>query len=68
MPIHRWTELGREGPIRTAEERRMVRKETCPRCKGNRWVKVTPPAPGKDEQHAKCPECGGQGFKIRMVH
>ena len=46
----------------------MVRKETCPRCKGNRWVKVTPPAPGKDEQHAKCPECGGQGFKIRMVH
>jgi DnaJ-class molecular chaperone len=44
----------------------MVRKETCPRCKGNRWVKVAQ-APGK-EQNAKCPECGGQGFKIRVVH
>lgn len=43
----------------------MVRKETCPRCKGNRWVKVTP-APGK-ELHAKCPECGGQGYKIRLT-
>ena len=43
----------------------MVRKETCPRCKGNRWVKVSAAA-GKERTH-KCPECGGQGYKIRMV-
>jgi DnaJ-class molecular chaperone len=44
----------------------MVRKETCPACKGNRWVTL------KDTQgrdlHRKCPVCGGQGYKIRLEH
>jgi DnaJ-class molecular chaperone len=44
----------------------MVRKETCPRCKGNRWVRIPDAPSGKEHTH-KCPECGGQGYKIRMV-
>jgi excinuclease UvrABC ATPase subunit len=44
----------------------MVRKETCPACKGNRWVTVKDSS-GSDV-HRKCPACGGQGFKIRVTH
>ena len=44
----------------------MVRKETCPSCKGNRWVTVRDAA-GRDV-HKKCPACGGQGFKLQVKH
>ncbi|HEY5471963.1 MAG TPA: hypothetical protein VIK32_02105 [Candidatus Limnocylindrales bacterium] len=43
----------------------MVRKETCPACKGNRWVTLKDSA-GRDI-HRKCPQCGGQGFKVRLT-
>ena len=44
----------------------VVRKETCPACKGDRWVTLKDAA-GR-EVHKKCPSCGGQGFKIRLQH
>ena len=59
----------RQAQISTAIAREMiemVRKETCPTCKGNRWVTVKDPA-GRDV-HRKCPQCGGQGFKLRLTH
>ncbi len=43
----------------------MVRKETCPRCKGNRWVRIQTQSGRQLPQ--KCPECGGQGYKIRLT-
>jgi DnaJ-class molecular chaperone len=43
----------------------MVRKETCPECKGNRWVTVKDTAGAN--LHKKCPHCGGQGFKIKLT-
>jgi excinuclease UvrABC ATPase subunit len=42
----------------------MVRKETCPACKGDRWVSVKDSA-GRNV-HKKCPSCGGQGYKITL--
>jgi excinuclease UvrABC ATPase subunit len=42
----------------------MVRKETCPACKGNRWLTVKDTS-GRDV-HRKCPTCGGQGYKISV--
>ena len=42
----------------------MVRKETCPACKGDRWVSVKD-ATGRSK-HKKCPSCGGQGYKITL--
>jgi DnaJ-class molecular chaperone len=45
--------------------REMVRKETCPNCKGNRYIVVTAPT-GKDS-HVRCPHCGGTGYKVRVV-
>ena len=44
----------------------MVRKESCPECKGNRFVRVIDDS-GEPETR-KCPTCGGQGYKIRIVH
>ena len=44
----------------------MVRKETCTECKGNRWVTVK--GTGGKDVHRKCPNCGGQGYKVRIVH
>jgi len=44
----------------------MVHKETCPKCKGNRYIEVVK-ASG-DSGHVKCPTCGGQGFKVRVSH
>lgn len=42
----------------------MVRKTDCPTCKGNKIVTV------KSTEGATkirtCPECGGQGYKIRL--
>lgn len=49
----------------TAEVITVVRKETCPHCKGNRFIAVTK-APNKDAW-VKCPSCGGQGFRIRVT-
>ena len=43
----------------------MVRKETCPDCKGNRFVKVDLPA-GRTE-FRKCASCHGNGFRVRIV-
>jgi len=43
----------------------MVTKETCPACKGNRWVTVKDS--GGRDLHKKCPHCGGQGFKVKLT-
>lgn len=44
----------------------MVKKETCPHCKGDKIVRVTA-SDGRMKMRA-CPECGGQGYKVKMVH
>ncbi|MDA3935263.1 MAG: hypothetical protein PF636_00145 [Actinomycetota bacterium] len=46
----------------------MIRKETCPNCKGNRYISVESPAGA--EKHTKCPHCDGNGYRIRigLVH
>ena len=43
----------------------MVHKETCPNCKGNRYIVVVAPT-GKNS-HVRCPHCGGTGYKVRVV-
>lgn len=43
----------------------MITKQDCPRCKGQRYVKVRLPKGQADFR--KCPECGGTGFKIRKL-
>lgn len=48
----------------TAEVITVVHKDTCPQCKGNRFISVVK-SPNK-ETWVKCPACGGQGFKIRV--
>jgi excinuclease UvrABC ATPase subunit len=42
----------------------MVHKETCPACRGNRWITVKD-STGHDV-HKKCPQCGGQGYKVHI--
>lgn len=42
----------------------MVRKETCTKCKGNKYVEVNT-SDGRIK-HAECPRCGGNGFNIRV--
>lgn len=42
----------------------MVRKETCPECRGNRYVRVE--RPGGETANRKCPCCDGNGFRIRV--
>jgi len=44
----------------------MVVKQTCPRCRGDRYVKVDKPPQGA--KHLKCPECNGAGYKVQVVH
>jgi predicted Zn finger-like uncharacterized protein len=44
----------------------MVRKEPCPLCKGNRYITVVKTA--GNNGHVKCPNCGGQGYKVRIGH
>lgn len=41
----------------------MAAKETCPHCKGLRYVKVRLPKGQAD--FVKCPECAGVGYKVR---
>ena len=43
----------------------MVGREKCPKCNGNRWIKVLRAKGGGDFR--KCPECNGTGFKIRIT-
>jgi len=43
----------------------MVRKQTCPRCRGDRYVKVEK---ADGPKHRKCPECNGAGYKVQVVH
>jgi hypothetical protein len=45
---------------------RMVRKEQCPQCKGNKVIAINKES-GKDTW-AKCPSCGGQGYRVRLLH
>jgi len=42
----------------------VIRKETCPNCKGNRYVSIE--TSGGDNKHAKCPHCDGNGYRIRV--
>jgi DnaJ-class molecular chaperone len=42
----------------------MVRKETCPDCKGNRYVRIQ--RNNGDSIHRKCPSCDGNGYRIRV--
>lgn len=44
----------------------MVRKETCPHCKGNRIISVTK-STGATGQ-VKCPSCSGQGYRVRLCN
>ncbi len=43
----------------------MVKKETCPGCKGDKVVRVV--APDGNEKKRTCPSCGGRGYKVRVV-
>ncbi|MBN2404511.1 MAG: hypothetical protein JXE06_02920 [Coriobacteriia bacterium] len=43
----------------------MVKKETCPVCKGNKIVKVEH---ASGESHRSCPGCNGAGYKVSIVH
>jgi len=44
----------------------MVRKEQCPQCKGNKMIALNKQS--DKGAWVKCPSCGGQGFKIRLLH
>jgi hypothetical protein len=64
-PIALWVVATRNSNVNAPKEMiGMVRKETCPACKGNRWMTIKDGA-GRDI-HRKCPVCGGQGYKIRL--
>lgn len=41
----------------------MAAKEVCPKCKGQRYVKVRLPKGQAD--FVQCPECAGIGYKLR---
>ncbi len=48
----------------------MVRKETCPVCKGNKVVSVTVSTTGTNgtagtSQHRTCPGCNGAGYQVK---
>lgn len=43
----------------------MVRKEECPACKGDRVRRIK--RPDGSPVVKQCPECGGQGYKVRFV-
>jgi len=43
----------------------MVRKETCPVCKGNKVVAVT--VNTGDKQHRTCPGCNGAGYQVKVT-
>lgn len=43
----------------------MVRKETCPHCRGNKVISVTT-SDGRNKNTA-CPTCGGNGYQVRVT-
>lgn len=43
----------------------MVRKEQCPRCKGNKYVCVTTNE-GR-QKNTPCPSCSGAGYTVRVT-
>lgn len=43
----------------------MVKRETCPVCRGNKFVSVER-RPGAFEWKA-CPGCNGTGFQVRIM-
>lgn len=44
----------------------MVRKETCPVCRGNRVVSIDRPT-GRSEWRP-CNGCNGTGYQVKVVH
>jgi DnaJ-class molecular chaperone len=44
----------------------MVRKETCPVCKGNKYISIT--RPEGTPSYRQCPACNGCGYRIRITH
>jgi DnaJ-class molecular chaperone len=44
----------------------MVKKESCPVCKGNKVVSIER-TPGVSEWRS-CPGCNGTGFQVRIAH
>lgn len=44
----------------------MVKKETCPVCKGNKVVTVDKRPGSKDWQ--PCHVCNGAGYQVRVIH
>lgn len=42
----------------------MVKKETCPVCKGNKFVEIER-KPGSKDWRA-CHECNGSGYRIKV--
>jgi len=44
----------------------MVRRETCPACKGNKMVRVERSA--GDKTWRPCPSCNGSGTQIKVAH
>lgn len=42
----------------------MVRKEQCPNCKGNKFVRVT--TRDGNSKNAPCPHCSGNGYQVRV--
>ena len=44
----------------------MVRKETCPMCKGNKVVAVERTSGSKDWR--PCNGCNGAGYRVQVVH
>lgn len=41
----------------------MVRKETCPHCRGNRYVTIANASGTRIS--SKCPHCSGNGYRVR---
>lgn len=44
----------------------MVKKETCPVCKGNKVV--ANPSPAGVSNWRPCHGCNGTGYQVRIVH
>lgn len=51
--------------VSVGEAIKMVRKQTCPHCKGDRYVKVLTKT--GSVSHIRCPHCGGTGFQVTIV-
>lgn len=65
MPISMVAADTGEKAAQAEEVSTMVKKETCPGCKGDKVVRVV--APDGNEKKRTCPSCGGRGYKVRVV-